>query len=729
MIIELGGTVTSTWEGQSTTGYVVTVTLVFEQRVGEGDPPEVLRVPVGGSARVGQDTGFTIRITTAGDGSLQGPAAVAVSAPDGTEVLRKTFAVEELEGPLELEVETVERPGFSPVDPAIGERPALTGRVVDKRGRETPPNLPVSVWVADDAEGDLRPVVVSQTQAGGFLTGPWPPGRFGKAEGRVAGLAVVPVRLDGEARLPRDLLLVLDLEEVVDQEECACQEPPPRAPEPADLVRNPAAFSQDLGTGCVDLTTPNRAIEEYTYRFVVRTSEPSVKALTLGGRPTVPPELLKDLLGASMVADALAPRPAPVGRAAVAPLSIDARSAKYLIRADRPPSMKAVGRAAWLSEVTNLKTVIDAGLREQIGRSELDAVHAIDWDCTPTVYQSIELAHGHVLQMREVWRADGYSLGDLLYSLPLAPGQQKLISVLDWERRKTARRDARRVESEEVVADLSRDRDVSDIVRSTLRETLDARSSADVSAVGGGLGGFIGPLVFGVAGGASSASSTASQTSGRQVSGSALNQVRDRTMQGRQRGARAARERGPDGPPGRVGPGQHRGRRQLQPLPRDDCGVLRGPAPPAGEPGAPRGPGVLVRAPRHHVVQPEQGAALAGATRAERAPPGPAGDLRRAGAGGHRLARRRRPNRALRRRAHRPHRGGVVAADAPAAATGQRQQPVRTRRLGWIRPLARRLQPRGGLDPVPGQRAPLPARRHLEPQHRARHRPAARERP
>lgn len=32
MIIELGGTVTSTREGQSTTGYVVTVTLVFEQR-------------------------------------------------------------------------------------------------------------------------------------------------------------------------------------------------------------------------------------------------------------------------------------------------------------------------------------------------------------------------------------------------------------------------------------------------------------------------------------------------------------------------------------------------------------------------------------------------------------------------------------------------------------------------------------------------------------------------
>ena len=44
------------------------------------------------------------------------------------------------------------------------------------------------------------------------------------------------------------------------------------------------------------------------------------------------------------------------------------------------------------------------------------------------------MAHGHLLQFKQIWRADGYSLGDLLYSLPLAPCQKKEIAVIDWER-------------------------------------------------------------------------------------------------------------------------------------------------------------------------------------------------------------------------------------------------------------------------------------------------------
>jgi hypothetical protein len=68
-------------------------------------------------------------------------------------------------------------------------------------------------------------------------------------------------------------------------------------------------------------------------------------------------------------------------------------------------------------------------------RGELNRDNQIDWDGTPTFYQAAEIAHGHLLHFKLVWSADGYSLGDLLYSLPLAPGQKKLISVVDWERR------------------------------------------------------------------------------------------------------------------------------------------------------------------------------------------------------------------------------------------------------------------------------------------------------
>src|SRR5262249_28900131 len=128
-------------------------------------------------------------------------------------------------------------------------------------------------------------------------------------------------------------------------------------------------------------------------------------------------------------------------------------------------------------------------------------------------------------------RSDGYSLGDLLYSLPLAPGQQKLVSILDWERREIAMRAETRQVTEELNATLLHDRDISEIVRSSLNERMTARSKADVEAVGGGIGGFFGALVFGAAGGVSSAGSTASQASARDIAGSVLNVARDRTLQ------------------------------------------------------------------------------------------------------------------------------------------------------------------------------------------------------
>ena len=69
------------------------------------------------------------------------------------------------------------------------------------------------------------------------------------------------------------------------------------------------------------------------------------------------------------------------------------------------------------------------------------------------------------------------------------------------------------------------------MIRATLTESCAALSHADVAGIGAAVAGFVGPLVFGAAGGVASAGSTASQTSAREVTGSALQQVRDRTLQ------------------------------------------------------------------------------------------------------------------------------------------------------------------------------------------------------
>jgi hypothetical protein len=183
------------------------------------------------------------------------------------------------------------------------------------------------------------------------------------------------------------------------------------------------------------------------------------------------------------------------------------------------------------SAVRRFRDSVGILARSLPGRFTLDPDHQIDWDELPDAYQATTIAHGHLLTLKQVFRAAGFSQGDVIYSLPLAPGQQKLVSMLDWNRTDVASRRAEQTVTEDLVADLTHDRDIADVIRSTLTESMRGRSHADTEAVGTAVAGFIGPVVFGAAGGVSSAGSTASQTSARAVTGQALQQVRDRTMQ------------------------------------------------------------------------------------------------------------------------------------------------------------------------------------------------------
>ena len=188
-------------------------------------------------------------------------------------------------------------------------------------------------------------------------------------------------------------------------------------------------------------------------------------------------------------------------------------------------------KAEQTSAVRRFRETVGLMARSMTGRYTLDADRQIDWDELPDAYQATTCSHGHLITLKQVFRAAGFSQGDLLYSLPLAPGQQKVVSVLDWSRTDEASRRAEREVGEELVADVTHDRDIDEVISSTLSESLRGQSHAGTSALGAALAGFIGPVVFGGAGGVSTAGSTASQTSARGVTGQALQQVRDRTMQ------------------------------------------------------------------------------------------------------------------------------------------------------------------------------------------------------
>ncbi|HSI33494.1 MAG TPA: hypothetical protein VK986_07885 [Tepidisphaeraceae bacterium] len=138
-----------------------------------------------------------------------------------------------------------------------------------------------------------------------------------------------------------------------------------------------------------------------------------------------------------------------------------------------------------------------------------------------------------------MWRADGYSLGDLLYSLPLGPGQKKQIAVVDWERRESARRDELTGFDESLSNLMVHDRDISEIVNVSLRENNKGSSSAFTGGYGqgsgaagsGSYGGMSLGAVVGQAFGMGFGTSEASMSAARTLAADSLQKVRDTTFQ------------------------------------------------------------------------------------------------------------------------------------------------------------------------------------------------------
>jgi competence ComEA-like helix-hairpin-helix protein len=415
--------------------------------------------------------------------------------------------------------------------------------------------------------------------------------------GLESGPVPVPIHLE-QGEFPATVILVVDLPEPASAaaDGCGCQDgsQAPRSPDATDLGRADGTFSTDAGAGrCADFTKPDRTLEEYAFSYVVRTTEPEIRGLVLDEPRKVPasvvgtflPGLLAESPTAITTAAALpAPtvtRPAllagsvpgvvtrapdlgatitgtdnaavarinatginaspaginAAGAAAIPALEghFDATVLRSLSRDPATFTIDTVASAAKLSLHGDLIRYLGRAVAREPGRQPLTGDNPIDWDDDPTIYHATTIAHGHLLRFKQEWVADGYSMGNLLYSLPLAPGQKKQTAVIDWERRESATREEYRASSDSLEALVDRDRDISDIVSGTLTESTRGGSSASTGsfAAGLGIGAIIGPVggLLGIGGGTSSANSTAWQDSSRQTSANALNQLRDRTIQ------------------------------------------------------------------------------------------------------------------------------------------------------------------------------------------------------
>jgi len=405
------------------------------------------------------------------------------------------------------------------------------------------------------------PITIAYTDGYGNFSVDFPQGKFSEVQAIVATAPEekVNIRLETDGSLPAFAYVILEtLDRYSSQEEhddCACKKSNdvPRLPEVEDLINN-SSYTQDIGGSCQDFTTPNRALEEFSFYKIVRTSDPIIITPQTKAELTLLDEAIKETRQKVL----------NLQKDAYSQLSVIDKSASDTVMKSAKSSSKKGGlnpidgsqetrdqydpRQALRDTQQKLNDLLQQRtdfLNNLPGRNELSVENTIDWDETPTLYQATSIAHGHLLEFRQVWKADGYSLGDLLYSLPLAPGQKRQIAIYDWDRTDEASRSEMQTQSESLSNQLSNDRDIQEIVNSSLTEDISANSKVKGKTSSGNFGGSLSvsykkPKVpisgsLGMSGGFSKSkvdmNSSSSQIASRDLSAGSLQQARERTMQ------------------------------------------------------------------------------------------------------------------------------------------------------------------------------------------------------
>lgn len=484
---------------------------------------EVLPIPLSGAVRYeydGATTGdpFTLFVKAPGgdftavthDGAT-GTHVVIAKAVLGKHALMVTPVAE-------LQNAKLQPPKPDPLLPPV----RVAGRLISANPDVTTEKRQIFFEAATQdtpTDSDFFPIGYAETETNGyfFTSALIFPGQtdFKNLTAARATVAVgkgvqIPIRLDptaqGKGKLPERLILYFQPD---------------------------AAGNGDAGAAadceCEDCTDLNfhqkKVLDEFSYYTVVRTTEPLIETYEIGDVDEIELDELLDDLDEDV-------------RGALSGLVVNrgvmtnflARN-KMITRANLPSLLDNIR-----ADALRRKVLAPPALRR--GRAQLDTRNAVDWDEKPTIYQAVSVAHGHLLHFKQEWFHDGYSLGDLLYSLPLAPGQKKQVVVFDWDRKESAANVQQLDYQESLYNSLSRDRDVNEVARAALSETIEGSSDASSWGVGGGLGvGAIIPIqvpigaLLGVGGGFGSGSSSARQSASRTSTASSQQQISDRTVQ------------------------------------------------------------------------------------------------------------------------------------------------------------------------------------------------------
>ena len=422
------------------------------------------------------------------------------------------------------------------------------GRVIDFYGQRKFENTQVIIYAAakPDNPGDelvYHPIVTSTTETGGYFVIDTPEGFYEDAyaiigvEGQDTDKVKISIRLEQDEIIEK-VLEDEDSQEIREQFVREYFFPAHFILVVDPIVETEAKADKECGD-CKELGfhEPRKVLEEFSYYSVVRTTEPQIRGYTLAEEGFMEVGDFIDLIeDYETESDKL---PVQVER-----LKIEKRILLKYINNRRGLSVRNLIKAISESKAFRLKEKIKARKDVRaIGRNILTADEPIDWDEDPTIYQATSLAHRHILHFKQEWVNDGYSMGDLLYSLPLAPGQKKQIVVFDWERKEAAKGVEEVDYQEGLYNSLGRDRDINEIVNGSISENALGFSTAKTSshslagsaAYGAGAvgPGFImgGGAVISGSMGKSSSASLAYQRASRKSTLTSLQRLRDQTSQ------------------------------------------------------------------------------------------------------------------------------------------------------------------------------------------------------
>ncbi len=170
---------------------------------------------------------------------------------------------------------------------------------------------------------------------------------------------------------------------------------------------------------------------------------------------------------------------------------------------------------------------------EQIG----EAIDIVPGLLNPTGFQQITT--GALLTFSQSWFSQGLTLGQLLHSTALAPGESTRIAMVDWTRRSSASTSEDIDETEQLSASQLHNRALTEVTSGTASEIQAGVSSttatSSTSQSGGGFGIEVGPLALGGSGGSSTTTteviSSSSSFGLRNVASNYAQNINDRTQQ------------------------------------------------------------------------------------------------------------------------------------------------------------------------------------------------------